>query len=82
MNKLEHIIGKEKMEQLYISSDLKGLINEINKYLDKKETMSFIKEKSTVKRLLYLQKMHINKCEKERIPIDNLFVSQIENILS
>lgn len=82
MNKLEHIIGKEKMEQLYISSDLKGLINEINKYLDKKETMSFIKEKSTVKRLLYLQKMHINKYEKERIPIDNLFISQIENILS
>lgn len=82
MNKLEHIIGKEKMEQLYISSDLKGLINEINKYLDKKETMSFIKEKSLSKRLLYLQKLHINKCKKEEIPIDNLFISQIENILS
>lgn len=82
MNKLEHIIGKEKMEQLYINSDLKGLINEINKYLDKKETMTFINEKSISKRLLYLQKMYINKCQKERIPIDNLFISQIENILS
>lgn len=82
MNKLEHIIGKEKMEQLYINSDLKGLINEINKYLDKKETMSFIKEKSLSKRLLYLQKMYINKCKNERIVIDNSFVSQIENILS
>ena len=30
----------------------------------------------------YLQKMYINKCQKERIPIDNLFISQIENILS
>lgn len=82
MNKLEHIIGKEKMEQLYINSDLKGLINEINKYLDKKETMSFIKEKSLSKRLLYLQKMYINKCKKEKLPIDNLFISQIENIFS
>ena len=26
--------------------------------------------------------MHINKCEKERMPIDNLFIFQIENILS
>ncbi len=82
MNKLEHIIGKEKMEELYITSDLKGLINEINKYLDKKETMTFINEKSLSKRLLYLQKMHINKCKNEKIPIDNLFISQIENILS
>ena len=81
MNKLENIIGKEKMERLYINSDLKGLVNEINKYLERKEVMSFIKEKSFSKRLLYLQKMYINKCKNEETPIDNLFISQIENIL-
>lgn len=82
MNKLEHIIGKEKMEQLYINSDLKGLINEINKYLSKKQTWSFIRGKNISKRLLYLQKMSINKSKNENKPIDNLFISQIQSVFS
>lgn len=56
MNKLEHIIGKDKMEQLYINSDLKGLINEINKYLSKKETMTFTLKKKVCQKDYYIYK--------------------------
>lgn len=41
-----------------------------------------IAQENANKKLLCLKKMHINKCKKEIIPIDNLFISQIENILS
>lgn len=40
--KLEEIIGKEKMESLYLNANLYGLINELKKYEDEKEIMKFI----------------------------------------
>lgn len=40
--KLEQIVGKEKMENLYFSANLKGLIQELNKYASEEEIMKFI----------------------------------------
>ena len=38
----EAIIGKEKMTKLYLNANLKGLIEELNKYSTKEEIMNFI----------------------------------------
>ena len=40
--KLEKIIGKEKMEDLYLRSDLNGLVEELSKYTDVDNVKSFI----------------------------------------
>ena len=40
--KLEIIIGKEKMTSFYLSSDLNGLIEELKKYNSEEEIMKFI----------------------------------------
>ena len=42
VNKLEQIIGKEKMEKLYLTGNLIGLIDLLKKYSSKEEVMGFI----------------------------------------
>ena len=39
---LENIVGKEKMQSLYMRSDLFGLINELKKYRSEEEIMRFL----------------------------------------
>ena len=41
-DKLEKIVGKEKMESLYLNADLLGLINELKNYASEEEIMKFI----------------------------------------
>ncbi len=40
---LEEIIGKEKMEQLYVGANLNGLIKELSKYAKMEDVINFIK---------------------------------------
>lgn len=40
--KIEQIIGKEKMQSLYLNSNLKGLIEELEQYVSEEEIMGFI----------------------------------------
>ena len=42
MKNIEKVIGKEKMENLFFKANLKGLIEELNKYLSEDEIFSFI----------------------------------------
>ena len=42
VSQLERIVGKEKMEKLYLTSNLKGLIIELQKYASKEEIERFI----------------------------------------
>lgn len=42
VEKLEQIIGKEKMESLYLNANLKGLIDELKQYTSEEEIMRFI----------------------------------------
>jgi len=39
---LEQIVGKEKMQSLYLNSNLKGLIDELKQYVSEEEIMKFI----------------------------------------
>ena len=39
---LEKIVGKNKMEKLYFNADLRGLINEVEKFTTKSEIIAFI----------------------------------------
>ena len=39
---IEEVIGREKLEKLYINANLAGLIKELEKYKDEKEIISFI----------------------------------------
>ncbi len=41
-SKVEMIVGKEKMESLYLEADLMGLINELKKYATEDEVVRFI----------------------------------------
>ncbi len=41
---VEKIIGKEKMQELFFNTNLKGLIEELGKYSDEEETLAFIKK--------------------------------------
>ncbi|MBR1386733.1 MAG: hypothetical protein IJ568_07880 [Bacilli bacterium] len=40
---IEEIIGKRKMEKMYLSADLNGFINELSKYDDKENVIDLIK---------------------------------------
>ena len=44
IERLEDVVRKEKLKELYFKSDLLGLIKELNKYADIKEIMNFIKK--------------------------------------
>ena len=43
VSSLETIIGKDKMQELYFSANLKGLVEELSKYMDEQEILKFIK---------------------------------------
>lgn len=42
MDKLEKIVGKDKLEKLYLKADLKGLICELNNYATEEDISKFI----------------------------------------
>ena len=44
VDKVEKIVGQEKMESLYLNANLKGLIDELSKYTSDKEVMKFISD--------------------------------------
>lgn len=68
---LEKIVGKEKMESLYLNANLYGLINELKKYSNEEEIMRFIANTDFIndhlneKRIKYLEKKLILKSLKE-----------------
>lgn len=39
---IEDVIGKDKMENFYLTANLKGLVDELTKYIGHDETMKFI----------------------------------------
>lgn len=43
VGKLEEIVGKFKMQELYLSANLYGLIKELNKYISYEEIINFIR---------------------------------------
>lgn len=62
--KLEKIVGREKMEPLYLKSDLLGLVEELKKYNSEEKIIIFIKnvddlldKKSAIGKLMYKRKI-------------------------
>lgn len=55
-DKLEKIVGQEKMESLYLNADLLGLMNELKKYASEAEIMKFVFETDFLKEHLYSKK--------------------------
>ena len=68
--KLEQIIGKEKMQSLYLNSNLKGLIDELKQYISEDEVMKFISNADFLvihlndKKLRLFEKSMITNCLK------------------
>ena len=68
--KLEQIIGKEKMQSLYLNSNLKGLIDELKQYVSEEEIMKFISNTDFLvnhmddKKLQLFEKNMIGNCLK------------------
>ena len=56
---IEKIIGKEKMEELYMNADLYSLIKELEKYQNQKEILKFIKDIDNSLKLNELYEMPI-----------------------
>ena len=67
--KLETIIGKEKMESLYFTANLKGLINELNQYISEEEIMKLLSSTDFVLKYLDDNKIRLSK---KRMLIDSL----------
>ncbi len=63
--KLEEIIGKDKMQSLYLNSNLKGLINELEKYIKEDEIMIFISDTDFL--VNHLDDIKVKTNEKDRI---------------
>ncbi|MBQ8131376.1 MAG: hypothetical protein IJ193_02675 [Bacilli bacterium] len=64
--KIEKIIGKEKMEELYLNSDINGLLDELEKYTSKEKTRKTIQKLDFVSRYLherttFLEKKYVQK---------------------
>ena len=67
---IEKIVGKEKMEKLYFSSNLKGLIDELAKYTDEEDVMTFLADQDFLLQYLktdridYIKQNHIKEALK------------------
>lgn len=55
--KIEKLIGKSKLEELYLKADLKGLINEMKQYLDVHEVVKILMD---LDKILYLEESNTN----------------------
>ena len=56
-NYLDKIVGREKMEELYLTSDLRGLINELKKYAPLKDIEKFI---ANTDYILYMERLSMS----------------------
>lgn len=63
---IEMIVGTEKMNHLYLTSDLKGLVDELKKYSTKEEIMKFISKVDYVN-ACRLRNSKLNNIEKRII---------------
>lgn len=59
---IENVIGKDKMENFYLTANLKGLVDELTKYIGYDETMKFISSTD----YLYKNVNHSKKSKKEK----------------
>ena len=57
--KLEQIIGKEKMQSLYLNSNLRGLIDELKQYISEDEVMKFISNTDFLVKHMYDKKLQL-----------------------
>lgn len=64
-DKLEKIVGQEKMESLYLNADLLGLMNELKNYVSEEEIIKFISRADFLKEYRCKKKLH--PLEKEMI---------------
>lgn len=62
-DRLEIIVGKEKMERLYLTANLPGLIEELKQYSTEEEIMEFISNTDLI--LQYTKKKKITPLEEE-----------------
>ena len=78
VKKIEQIVGKEKMEILYLTADLKGFIEEFSKYTDIVSTRNLLSISDTM--LLYDGKKDLSHDEREKylIKINEILVSAFE----
>lgn len=77
MSKLEDIIGKEKMEELYFKANLLGLIKELEKYADIREIISFIRKLDQLCNLSYIK----NSCKIKAILLEEKLVDDEINFM-
>ena len=56
VDKLEKIVGQEKMESLYLNSNLFGLVTELKKYVSEEEISKFISDTDFLHEILHKQK--------------------------
>ena len=72
---IEHIIGKEKMEFLYLNANLKGLIDELSSYIGEEDALNFINSTDYLFRNVNSNK--ITKLDEEKLEKHLQFVSYI-----
>ena len=68
---LEEIVGKDKMETLYLTADLAGLINELKKYSTEEEITKFITGTDLI--CNHYNDMFLFKNKKIQISFDNVY---------
>ncbi len=58
---IEEIVGKEKMESLYLNANLRGLIDEMKQYISEDEIMKFISSMDFITSYMYDKKIGSSK---------------------
>ena len=77
-SKLEEIIEKKRMESLYLTADLDGLIKELEKYINKEEIMEFIYDMDYIYKHLKENKiLFLNKKISNTLNRINLFIVKV-----
>lgn len=72
-NLTEQIVGKDKMENLYLNCNLRGLIDELKKYSSEKEIMDFINKLDLLKKYKWLDKTSLNM--QDKLILENILKS-------
>ena len=72
--KLEDVIGKDKMEQLYLNANLRGLVDELSIYMEEKDVLNFINYTDYIYNNLTIKEK--TEYQKEELTVALKFVNE------
>lgn len=79
--RLEFIIGENKMQELYFKADLNGLVDELSKYASREHVISIIKQLDRIQKNTLKSEIKENGYEEIRQDLAEIYIEQQRQLL-